>query len=212
MGVLIGKAVLEKKPITADNIQSDPQAYHFDLTDPGNWSRTLIVPLMIGDNNQTLGAFSVFSTETDAARFTELEWDEKVLTFLANYAVLAIQNNSHQQALRASQEQRWLAETFAAVGDISSNLLHNMNNKVGTIPVRVQNIQDKYRPALEADSYLANNLKEIERCAMEAMQIVQENLSHLRPSERNRCKWHHVFQKPSTPPNCPRVFASNSMA
>ncbi len=56
-----------------------------------------------------------------------------------------------------------------------------MNNKVGTIPVRVQTIQDKYRSTLEADSYLANNLKEIERCAMEAMQIVQENLSHLRP-------------------------------
>jgi signal transduction histidine kinase len=34
---------------------------------------------------------------------------------------------------------------------------------------------------LETDSYLANNLAEIERSAMEAMQIVQENLSHLRP-------------------------------
>jgi signal transduction histidine kinase len=56
-----------------------------------------------------------------------------------------------------------------------------MNNKVGTIPVRVQTIQDKYLSALKADPYLANNLKEIERCAMEAMQIVQENLSYLRP-------------------------------
>jgi signal transduction histidine kinase len=55
-----------------------------------------------------------------------------------------------------------------------------VNNKVGTIPVRVQTIQDKYRLAIEADAYLAKNLKEIERCATEAMQIVQENLSHLR--------------------------------
>jgi len=38
-------------------------------------------------------------------------------------------------SLRASQERHWIAETFAAVGDISANLLHNMNNKVGTIPV-----------------------------------------------------------------------------
>jgi signal transduction histidine kinase len=59
--------------------------------------------------------------------------------------------------------------------------LHNVNNKVGTIPVRVQTIEDKYQTLLKKDSYLANNLKEIERCATEAMQIVQENLSHLRP-------------------------------
>jgi signal transduction histidine kinase len=34
---------------------------------------------------------------------------------------------------------------------------------------------------LEAETYLANNLKEIERSAADAMQIVQENLLHLRP-------------------------------
>ncbi|HZJ21851.1 MAG TPA: ATP-binding protein, partial [Anaerolineales bacterium] len=56
-----------------------------------------------------------------------------------------------------------------------------MNNKVGTIPVRVQTIQDKYHSVLESDAYLSNNLAEIERCAAEAMQIVQENLSQLRP-------------------------------
>jgi signal transduction histidine kinase len=83
--------------------------------------------------------------------------------------------------LRASQEKHWTAETFAAVGDISANLLHNMNNKVGTIPVRIQAIQDKYQQALESDLYLANNLAEIERSATYAMQIVQESLSHLRP-------------------------------
>ena len=36
-------------------------------------------------------------------------------------------------------------------------------------------------PLLEANSYLATNLEEIERSAADAMQIVQENLSHLRP-------------------------------
>ena len=39
---------------------------------------------------------------------------------------------------------------------------------------------------LEADPYLANNLAEIERCATEAMQIVQENLSQLRPIQMDQ--------------------------
>ena len=74
-----------------------------------------------------------------------------------------------------------MAETFAAVGDIAANLLHQLNNKVGTIPVRVQGIQDKCRPAVLADLYLAANLDEIERSATEAMEAVRENLSHLHP-------------------------------
>ncbi|HET9912630.1 MAG TPA: GAF domain-containing protein [Anaerolineales bacterium] len=174
---LIGQAVMRRKPVATNDILSDP----LGQADARSWSRALIVPLLLGTNGQALGAFSVFSTDPQAGRFTESEWDEKVLTFLAHYAALAVQNESHQQALRVSQEQHWIAEAFAAVGDVSANLLHNMNNKVGTIPVRIQAIQDKYSQLLKTDSYLANNLAEIEHSAMESMQIVRENLSHLRP-------------------------------
>lgn len=143
-------------------------------------SDALLMPLEMGDQAKALGTFGVFHADAAGGRGAPSEWDKKVLACLANYAVLAVQNESRQQALRASQEQHWTAETFAAVGDISANLLHNMNNKVGVIPVRVQAIQDKYQQILETDSYLAKNLAEIERSAAEAMQIVQENLSHLR--------------------------------
>jgi len=141
----------------------------------------LLISLPSGDEGKALGMFGVFNSDSGGGRNAKSEWDKKVLACLANYAVLAVQNESHQQALQISQEQHWTAETFAAVGDISANLLHNMNNKVGTIPVRIQAIQDKYHQMLETDSYLANNLLEIEHSAADAMQIVQENLSHLRP-------------------------------
>ena len=138
-------------------------------------------PLRNGDNVSALGMFGVFHAGSGGVRGEPSEWDKKVLACLANYAVLAVQNESRQQALRSSQEQHLIAETFAAVGDISANLLHNMNNKVGVIPVRVQAIQDKYQKLLEEDAYLTKSLGEIERSAMAAMQIVRENLSHLRP-------------------------------
>ncbi|MCX7680802.1 MAG: HAMP domain-containing histidine kinase, partial [Anaerolineae bacterium] len=72
-------------------------------------------------------------------------------------------------------------ETFAAVGDLAANVLHHLNNKVGSIPVRVQGIRDKCRAALEHDTYLATNLAEIERSACEAMEAVRESLAHLHP-------------------------------
>lgn len=152
-----------------------------NFSDAQGQPNALLMPLTSGDEARALGMFGVFNANRDEGRSAASEWDKKVLACLANYAVLAVQNESHQQELRASQEQHWTAETFAVVGDISANLLHNMNNKVGAIPVRVQAIQDKYRQTLETDAYLANTLAEIERSASDAMQIVQENLSHLRP-------------------------------
>jgi GAF domain-containing protein/nitrogen-specific signal transduction histidine kinase len=155
--------------------------YVKEISEEADRPNVLLIPLPGSDASRASGMFGVFNAEPGEGRSVQSEWDKKVLACLANYAALAVQNESHQQALRASQEKHWTAETFAAVGDISANLLHNMNNKVGTIPVRIQAIQDKYQQILEADSYLANNLAEIERSATYAMQIVQESLSHLRP-------------------------------
>ncbi len=180
-GSLAGEAVISREAVVAEDVRIDPRFHRPDLARAQRWARALVVPLLSGDAELAMGAFGVYSSESDPGRFAESDWDMKVLNFLAHFAVLAIQNETRQQELRAAQEQRSVAETFAAVGDIASNLLHHLNNKVGTIPVRVQSIQDKCVTALEADTYLANNLTEIERCAMEAMQTVRDNLSHLRP-------------------------------
>jgi signal transduction histidine kinase/GAF domain-containing protein len=169
--------------LAASNSPTQPAENVSELQSQPN---ALLIPLPAGEESRALGMFGVSNSGAGTGRGDKSEWDKKVLACLANYAVLALQNESHQQALHISQEQHWTAETFAAVGDISANLLHNMNNKVGTIPVRIQAIQDKYLQMLENDSYLANNLAEIERSAADAMQIVQENLSHLRPIRMER--------------------------
>lgn len=185
-GSLTGQAILKREAVIAEDVQTDERFHRRDLAREQKWTRALIVPLLTQApaGQRPLGAFGVYSAENDLAHGAlqrSSDWDKKVLTFLAHYAVLALQNENRQQALRAAQEQRSVAETFAAVGDIASNLLHHLNNKVGTIPVRVQSLQDKCAPALAADPYLENNLAEIERCASEAMQTVRDNLSHLRP-------------------------------
>jgi len=177
---LAGQAILSRNFVVSDDVINDPRFFRPDLAAKYNWQRALVVPL-IGDKDNPIGAFAVYSTNIGSGRFADSDWDKKVLSFLAQYAVLAVQNEGRQQTLRALQEQRSVAETFAAVGDIASNLLHHLNNKVGTIPVRVQSIEDKCAATIQADGYLAHNLNEIERCAMEAMQTVRDNLSHLRP-------------------------------
>jgi GAF domain-containing protein len=180
-GSLAGQVIINRGPVTADDVRTDSRFNRPDLARAQGWTQALVVPLLDSDDREPVGAFSVYSASSDQGRFAESEWDEKVLTCLAHYAALAVHNAARQEALRAVQEQHAVAETFAAVGDIAANLLHHLNNKVGTIPVRVQGIQDKCRSALLADLYLASNLEEIERSACEAMEAVRENLSHLHP-------------------------------
>jgi len=178
---LAGQAIMSRRSVTSDNVSTDERFNRSDLARDQGWNRALVVPMLTSEDGEPVGAFSVYSAGSDPGHFAESEWDEKVLTCLAHYAALAVHNAARQEALRAAQEQRAVAEAFAAVGDLAANLLHHLNNKVGTIPVRVQGIQDKCRPALLADVYLATNLAEIERSAFEAMGAVRENLSHLRP-------------------------------
>jgi signal transduction histidine kinase/putative methionine-R-sulfoxide reductase with GAF domain len=180
-GSLTGQAIISRGPVTADDVRADSRFNRPDLARAQGWTQALVVPLLDSDDHEPVGAFSVYSASSDQGRFAESEWDEKVLTCLAHYAALAVHNAARQEALRAVQEQHAVAETFAAVGDIAANLLHHLNNKVGTIPVRVQGIQDKCQTALLADPYLSVNLAEIERSACEAMEAVHENLSHLHP-------------------------------
>ncbi len=178
---LIGQAILQRKSIISHDVRTDPSFHRPDLAAAQGWTRALVVPLLAGDDQEPIGAFSVYSVEDSPGRLAESEWDKKVLTILSHYVALAAHNATRQKALREAQNQRTVAETFAALGDIAANLLHQLNNKVGTIPVRVQGIQDKCSDTLETEPYLASNLIEIEKSASDAMSAVRESLSLLHP-------------------------------
>jgi signal transduction histidine kinase/transcriptional regulator with GAF, ATPase, and Fis domain len=183
---LAGQAILTGQPLAYGlDERHFADLDFFSNSEPS--SAALIVPLFAsGQDLKTaspLGAFTVLSRANDGRDFEQAEWDKKVLSILGHYAALAQQFAAHLEALRSAQEQRSVAEAFAAVGDIASNLLHRLNNKIGTIPVRVEGIQDKSQTALAQDTYLSKNLEEIEQSALDAMEIVHDSLFHLRPIE-----------------------------
>jgi signal transduction histidine kinase/putative methionine-R-sulfoxide reductase with GAF domain len=178
---LVGQVIVQREPVISNDVRNDPRFYRQDLARAQKWTRALILPITTAEGRQPVGAFSVFGVVTEPGRFAESDWDRKVLTILADYVALAVLNESHQEQLRDVQAQRYAAETFAALGDVAANLLHQLNNKMGTIPVRIEGIQDKSRAALEVDPYLAKNLDEIGRSAREAMRVVHDNMALMQP-------------------------------
>jgi signal transduction histidine kinase/putative methionine-R-sulfoxide reductase with GAF domain len=192
---LQGLTILSEDQGMISNLLDQPAVLHIDNADqcrklfpqqPGSndlWDQVLIFPLISGDgqHQRTSGYLCVFYSPEEGPRAISSNWDEKVISILAHYAVLAMQNSDSIEALQHAQNQTTLVETFAALGDVAANLLHQLNNKFGTIPVRIQGLQDKYPELLEQEPYLEKNLMAIEESARQAMEIMQENLHLLHP-------------------------------
>ncbi len=152
-----------------------------------NWQRVLALPLQSGESKRlnVSGVLCVFYSVDDLARSSTSNWNEKVISIISHYAVLALQNRDSIAAVQHAQNQTTLIETFAALGDVAANLLHQLNNKIGTIPVRIQGMQDRYESLLEQEPYLYKNLAAIEDSSKQAMEIMQENLHILHPIQKD---------------------------
>ncbi|MCX7680793.1 MAG: GAF domain-containing protein, partial [Anaerolineae bacterium] len=104
----IGQAIATRKLVTTASAAS-ACAGCSEASSAGGRSWALIAPLLTSGELEPLGAFCVHKTGVMPGRLAESEWDEKVLTCLAHYAALAVQNAAHQKALRTVQEQHAIA-------------------------------------------------------------------------------------------------------
>ncbi len=215
---LTGQAIRLRRAITVDDVRTHPDFEYRELAVEQGWVSAIIVPLLMPDGNRrALGSFSLYSNHL--RDFSN--WDKKLLTLLANHAAVAIHDADQLAQLKEARDRQAITETFAAVGDMAANLLHQLNNKIGAIPARVQGIEDKCEEAVSTWPYLAENLQEIELSARQAMAIVRDSMAHLRPVKRQpvevaRCL-NMALERASLPAtvkvqrsglkNLPRVFA-----
>lgn len=174
-GSLLGETVLHRRPATSVNMLRDPRIQRRELMHKMGWVSALVVPLVARDET-TRGALGVYSTEMRVFSDREV----RLLTMLANYAAVAMQEAEAVARMKAAEERQAVAETFAVLGDVAANLLHRVNNLVGAIPARIQGLEEK-RPAVMQDDYTVTQLREIEESARTAMDAARETLTHLRP-------------------------------
>jgi signal transduction histidine kinase len=170
-----------RQPITIDDVRLQPDLPYQNRATERGWVSAIVVPLLIPAGPPRLvGAISLYAAEL--RDFSD--WDKKLLTCLANHAAVAIRGAEQLAQLKLAQERQAMAETFAAVGDVAANLMHQLNNKVGVIPPLVQGIEDKYEELLAGFPSLTAQLQEIEQSARKAIDIVRSSMAHLRPPER----------------------------
>ena len=100
--------------------------------------------------------------------------DVELLEALAQAAVIAIQNASQHQKLRAEQEKRLAAEKWAVMGQAATALAHRINNLMGIVPVSsretIRSLDKLAMPDSERQ-WIESNLSRIERNAQFVLKL-----------------------------------------
>lgn len=174
---LAGQAVRSRQPITLDDMRTHPTFRSKELAIEKGWISAIVVPLLHPhEDSSPVGSFSLYASEL--RDFTE--WDKRLIMCLANHAAVAIREAEQRAELKRAQERQVMAETFAAIGDVGANLVHQLNNKFGAISARVQGIEEKCVTALAQSPYLAKNLQEIANSSQQAIEVVRDSMAQLR--------------------------------
>ena len=132
-GSLLGSAVLTRLPVVAGDLASDPRLGRRDLAESMGWAAALIVPLSIRDG-QPRGALACTPPRRAPSPIGTRACSPRWPTTRPSHSSWP----RPWSRSKLAEERQAVAETFAVLGDISANLLHRVNNLVGTIPVKVQ--------------------------------------------------------------------------
>jgi signal transduction histidine kinase len=164
---ICGRAVRERKTIIVDDVGTDPE-YQRMLS--ASIQSEIAVPILIGGGDVVIGVLNVESEEKNAfSDFYQLvleNFAEKVRTLLA----LAKLRSDVTEAL----ELRNADDVLAAIGDQTSHMIHNLNNTVGAMRLRVLELQDAQQNGGPADEFLRASLKALLDLANRTLKMPDE--------------------------------------
>ncbi|MEM7347791.1 MAG: GAF domain-containing protein, partial [Chloroflexota bacterium] len=118
---------------------------------------------------ELVGVITLGSANVDA--FTEE--DESLLDIIATQTAVATQTIRYYQELEKSRRRSFEAERIAAMSDMASNMVHNINNSIGAIRVLVQQIRFKISRNNLTPEFLDKKLDGIESSAERTLDMAR---------------------------------------
>lgn len=137
---LTGQAIRLRRPITIDDVRVSPEFKYRGLAVEQGWVSAIVVPMITpGEGGQALGCFSLYYPHLH--NFSD--WDKKLLTCLADYAAIAIQNAKGvaelKQVYGLSEREREVL-TLLIQGQTNKEIAERLMVSVNTVKKHVQSI------------------------------------------------------------------------
>ncbi len=178
---IAGYVVREGRPVIVPNAAQDPHFYPTVDQITGFRTRSILaVPLEV--KNQIIGVIEALNKQEGFFN----QDDQKLLSSIAQWAAVAIENAKLYQSLRnrmdeleRTQDQLIQSARLAAVGKLAEGAAHELNNPLAIIVGYTQLLMEE----LPAASPLRQDLARIDEAAVRAQSIVRALLNFASQSE-----------------------------
>jgi signal transduction histidine kinase len=126
-----------QRPYLSPDVRKDP----LNVVLFENMRSSISVPLLYSSDEQSQKDHFIGVLLLESSRQAAFdEQDVELLEALAQEAVIAIQNATQLQKLKAEQERRLAAEKWAVMGQAATALAHRINNLLGIVPVSANEV------------------------------------------------------------------------
>jgi signal transduction histidine kinase/ActR/RegA family two-component response regulator len=180
---IVGWTIQHRESVLVDDAPEDPRFYAYIDQQTGLQTRSVVcVPLLSKD--RAIGAIEVI----DSKRGNFSQYDLRLLESLAPQAVIAIENASLHESIKAqmaelerTQDQLLQAEKLSAIGQLVAGVAHELNNPLTAIVGYAQLLLETCE-----DQEICEDLARIDREAQRSARIVQNLLSFARQNKMEK--------------------------
>jgi signal transduction histidine kinase len=127
----------QQRPYLSPDVRKDP----LNVVLFEDMRSSISVPLLYSSDKQRNKGKFIGVLLLESSRLAAFDQqDVELLEALAQEAVIAIQNATQLQKLKAEQERRLAAEKWAVMGQAATALAHRINNLLGIVPVSASEV------------------------------------------------------------------------
>lgn len=130
-GSILGRVVLENRPLRIENILEEPLYIHRDLAQREGVNALMAAPICF--QNEVLGVLNIYSANPRRWQQSEME----LLKTFADHAAIAITNARVHDQIISMEEQMQVSAKLATLGELAAGLAHEIRNPLAVINMLV---------------------------------------------------------------------------
>jgi signal transduction histidine kinase len=165
---ICGRAFRERETVIIGDVSEEPE--YRRLYGPSIQSE-IAVPILLGDDNIAIGVLNLESEEKDAFQ----GFSQVIVENFADRVRILLAVAKLRADVTAAMELRNVSDLLVAVGDQASNMIHRLNNTVGAMRLRIEELQEKQQAGeLGSNDFLSDSLDALKDLADRTLRMPDE--------------------------------------
>jgi|Deesub1362B_J571_1020462.scaffolds.fasta_scaffold03380_2 signal transduction histidine kinase len=175
---LLGKVVLERTPLTVEDVRENPEFKYSRLAKEEGLVSLLSVPMIFQD--RVIGLLNVYTARPHRFRSDEVE----LLTALASLSAIAIENARLYENVVAAEDRIRQSERLLILGELAAEIAHEVRNPLTVIRMLIHSLHEEFEegdPRKRDTQVIEQKISQMVRLVDQILQITRQSDPEFRP-------------------------------